>query len=78
MQIYPENSMAAVDQFHRADSRIPFEQSSPERLATTRGMQTVHDTSNDSPGSLDPIAHERIFEDNVVLVKIVSYLDRVW
>ncbi|KAJ3459149.1 hypothetical protein MRS44_015222 [Fusarium solani] len=74
MQISLENSMAAVDQSHRADrqtgSRISFEESSPERLATTRGIQTVHDTSDESPGSLDPTAHENISEDNVVLVRL--------
>ncbi|KAJ4196343.1 hypothetical protein NW767_009464 [Fusarium falciforme] len=74
MQISLKNSMAAVDQSHRADrqtdSRRPFEESSPERLATTRGIQTVHDTSDESPGSVDSTAHERISEDNVVLVKL--------
>jgi hypothetical protein len=74
MQISLENSMAAVDQSHRADrqtgSRISFEESSPERLATTRGIQTVHDTSDESPGSLDPTAHENISEDNVALVRL--------
>lgn len=73
MQISLENSMAAVDQSHRADRqtgfRIPFDDFSSERLSTTRGMQTVHNTSNDFPGSLDPTAHESNSDDNVALVR---------